>query len=74
MIMGGQSATGDLLSYMISSHPATSKLVLPKKGSIFDAVQEVLDDIVKRRELGSAVELAKDAFLYPDFRGKLLKC
>lgn len=66
----GQSATGILIDHIIVNHPAfpTAKSKL-KKRTIYEYLNESLQNLAKDRHLKSYHELTKDLHVWPDFHG-----
>ncbi|KAG8903075.1 hypothetical protein FRB99_003781 [Tulasnella sp. 403] len=74
---GGQSATGQLIDFIITSHPAYNKLqelAKEKDESIYDILAQQLEDLRKAASTNGLNEsltgLTKDLHMYPDFHGK----
>ncbi|KAM0746318.1 Pentulose kinase [Meredithblackwellia eburnea MCA 4105] len=69
---GGQSSTGQLLDFMIDTHPASAKLkaLAKEKGTNhFSLLTEILNDMAKERKVPFLSYLTKDYYLYPDLHG-----
>lgn len=69
---GGQSCTGALLDYIISSHPAReslAKLANDCKLSKFDYLNELLNEMTTELQLSSPLFLIKHMYLYGDYHG-----
>ncbi|GAA6019948.1 hypothetical protein JCM11491_006716 [Sporobolomyces phaffii] len=69
---GGQSSTGQLLDFMIDTHPASAKLkqVAEAQGTnIFALLTSILEDMVKDKGVPFMSYLTKDYYLYPDLHG-----
>ncbi|GAA5935503.1 hypothetical protein JCM1841_003912 [Sporobolomyces salmonicolor] len=69
---GGQSSTGQLLDFMIDTHPAAEKLkqLAKDKGTnIFALLTEILDTMVQEQKVPFMSYLTKDMYLYPDLHG-----
>ncbi|KAF9526703.1 hypothetical protein CPB83DRAFT_769830 [Crepidotus variabilis] len=69
---GGQSSTGQLLHFMLTTHKAYDELVDRgrKEGKdIFVVLDDVLEELRVDRGAESLVELTKDLHLYPDLHG-----
>ncbi|KAJ7672852.1 FGGY family of carbohydrate kinase [Mycena rosella] len=69
---GGQSSTGQLIDFMLTTHPAYPKLVEQGKAqgkSIFVVLQDLLEKLRAEENVASFTELMKDVHLYPDFHG-----
>ncbi|GAA5941733.1 FGGY-family carbohydrate kinase [Sporobolomyces koalae] len=69
---GGQSSTGQLLDFMIDTHPASAKLkeLAQSQGTnIFSMLTDILDQMVKDKGVPFMSYLTKDFYLYPDLHG-----
>ncbi|GAA5994564.1 FGGY-family carbohydrate kinase [Rhodotorula paludigena] len=69
---GGQSSTGQLLDFMIDTHPASAKLkqMAKEKGTNhFALLTEILDEMVKEKGAPFMSYLTRDMYLYPDLHG-----
>ncbi|KAE9398272.1 Pentulose kinase [Gymnopus androsaceus JB14] len=69
---GGQSSTGQLIDFMIKTHPAyprLQKLAEDQKTNIFAVLQELLQKMKKENGAESLTELTKDMHFYPDLHG-----
>nr|CAI5822762.1 unnamed protein product [Callosobruchus analis] len=67
---GGQSATGKLLDHVIDTHPASEGIKKKLEGRhIIQYLNNVLEQLAKRRQLKSVAFLTKDYHVYPDFHG-----
>lgn len=69
---GGQSSTGQLIDFIIDTHPATSKLkgLANEKGvSIFTLLHGILDDTARDRKAPTLSHLTRDLTIYPDLHG-----
>ncbi|GAA5977946.1 hypothetical protein JCM5350_006276 [Sporobolomyces pararoseus] len=69
---GGQSSTGQLLDFMIDTHPASTKLkeVAKEQGTnIFALLTSILEEMVKEKKVPFMSYLTKDFYLYPDLHG-----
>lgn len=77
---GGQSSTGQLLDFMIDTHPAAGKLkaLAKEKGmNHFALLTELLKNLALEKKAPFIAYLTKDYYLYPDLHGTspaLLKC
>ncbi|KII84305.1 hypothetical protein PLICRDRAFT_46171 [Plicaturopsis crispa FD-325 SS-3] len=72
MSTGGQSATGELISHVVTTHPAYAELLESARSNgltIFEQLDKHLERLVAEKKIASAVTLAKDVHLYPDFHG-----
>lgn len=70
---GGQSSTGQLLDFMIDTHPASARLkqLAKEKGTNhFSLLTEILRDMAKEKKVPFMSYLTKDIQLYPDLHGK----
>ncbi|CAG4988412.1 unnamed protein product [Parnassius apollo] len=66
----GQSASGMLLDYVISSHPAGIRLLKKyNTGEVRNHLRELLAKIAKRQQLNDVCFLTKDFHIWPDFHG-----
>jgi FGGY-family pentulose kinase len=71
---GGQSSTGQLLDFMIDTHPASAKLkqLAKEQGTNhFSLLTEILKKMAKDRKVPFMSYLTKDIQLYPDLHGEL---
>ncbi|KIK65750.1 hypothetical protein GYMLUDRAFT_39265 [Collybiopsis luxurians FD-317 M1] len=69
---GGQSSTGQLIDFMIKTHPAyprLQKLAEDQQSNIFNVLQELLQKMKKESGVESLTELTKDMHFYPDLHG-----
>ncbi|GAA6056062.1 hypothetical protein JCM3770_007006 [Rhodotorula araucariae] len=69
---GGQSSTGQLLDFMVDTHPASAKLkqMAEEKGTNhFALLTELLDEMVKEKKAPFMSYLTRDMHLYPDLHG-----
>ncbi|KAL5508501.1 hypothetical protein ACEPAH_6120 [Sanghuangporus vaninii] len=69
---GGQSSTGQLIDFMITTHPAYKELqeiAEKEKTSIHTVLANELERQRKEKGLESLTELTKDMHLYPDLHG-----
>ncbi|KAK4046299.1 hypothetical protein OIV83_006173 [Microbotryomycetes sp. JL201] len=69
---GGQSSTGQLLDFMIDTHPASARLkqMAKEKGTNhFSLLAEILTNMAKERKVPFMSYLTKDMTLYPDLHG-----
>ncbi|KAF9480235.1 Pentulose kinase [Pholiota conissans] len=69
---GGQSSTGQLIDFMLTTHPAYAELVQLGKDqqkNIHVVLQEILERLRVENNAESLTELIKDLHLYPDFHG-----
>lgn len=70
---GGQSSTGQLLDFMIDTHPASERLsALSKERGMnrFDVLTDLLKTMAKERGVEFLSLLTKDMYVYPDLHGK----
>ncbi|KAG7529414.1 hypothetical protein FFLO_05686 [Filobasidium floriforme] len=66
---GGQSSTGQLIDFIINTHPALSKAQEQAKESgkgLFDFLEDKLEELKKTRGVSSTTELTKHLHFYPD--------
>ncbi|WWD07669.1 hypothetical protein V865_005770 [Kwoniella europaea PYCC6329] len=66
---GGQSSTGQLIDFMMQTHPAYPKLVeLSKKSgkSTFELLGDRLEEMMKEKNAPTLTHLTKDLHFYPD--------
>ncbi|KAF6762435.1 ribitol kinase [Ephemerocybe angulata] len=69
---GGQSATGQLIEHMISTHPAKDALYKKAKEegkNIYTVLHDTLERLRVEQKVASYTELTKDLHIYPDFHG-----
>ncbi|KAF8904258.1 FGGY family of carbohydrate kinase [Mucidula mucida] len=69
---GGQSSTGQLIDFMLTTHAAYPRLVEEgkKQGkNIHVVLQDLLEELKAREKVDSLTELTKDLHLYPDLHG-----
>jgi FGGY-family pentulose kinase len=69
---GGQSSTGQLIDFIIETHPASTKakeLAKEKQTNIFTLLHTILDDLAKARSVPSLSHLTYDLTIYPDLHG-----
>ncbi|PWN32075.1 Pentulose kinase [Meira miltonrushii] len=69
---GGQSSTGQLIDFIIDTHPASERLkgLAQEKGtSIFALLHGILDDLSKERNAPTLSHLTHDLTIYPDLHG-----
>lgn len=69
---GGQSSTGQLLDFMIDTHPASERLsALAKERGMnrFDVLTDLLKTMAKERGVEFLSLLTKDMYVYPDLHG-----
>ncbi|GAA6032037.1 hypothetical protein JCM8097_003398 [Rhodosporidiobolus ruineniae] len=69
---GGQSSTGQLLDFMVDTHPAAAKLkqqAKEKGTNHFSLLAEILDEMVKEKKVPFMSYLTRDMYLYPDLHG-----
>lgn len=69
---GGQSSTGQLLDFMIETHPAVNKLkaLAKERGTNhFSLLTDLLDEMVAEKKAPFMSALTKDVYLYPDLHG-----
>ncbi len=69
---GGQSSTGQLIDFIIDTHPASPQLrtlASETNRSPFTVLHDKIDELVGAAGLPNASWLTKDVFVYPDFHG-----
>ncbi|KAF9268339.1 Pentulose kinase [Marasmius fiardii PR-910] len=69
---GGQSSTGQLIDFMIKTHPAYSRLVelgKEQQKNIHVVLYDTLQNLKKEANVESFTELTKDMHFYPDLHG-----
>ncbi|CCC68471.1 hypothetical protein NCAS_0B03870 [Naumovozyma castellii] len=69
---GGQTCTGELLSYVLSIHPAFKELINASgvaKIDKFQYLNNMLDELTIKHKVNSKLQLAKHIFFYGDYRG-----
>lgn len=69
---GGQSSTGQLIDFIIDTHPVSSKLkgLANEKGvSIFSLLHGILDERAREVKAPTLSHLTRDLFIYPDLHG-----
>ncbi|GAK63718.1 pentulose kinase [Moesziomyces antarcticus] len=69
---GGQSSTGQLIDFIIDTHPASPQLrtlASETNRSPFTVLHDKIDELVAAAGLPDASWLTKDVFVYPDFHG-----
>ncbi|KAJ6627391.1 FGGY family of carbohydrate kinase [Mycena sp. CBHHK59/15] len=69
---GGQSSTGQLIDFMLTTHPAYPKLIEQGKAqgrNLFVVLQDLLEKLRAEEEVDSLTEMMKDVHMYPDFHG-----
>ncbi|PPR03320.1 hypothetical protein CVT24_012596 [Panaeolus cyanescens] len=69
---GGQSSTGQLIDFVLTTHPAYNEAVkLSQEGSttIHQVLEDTLERLRKQNNVDSLTELTKDLHIYPDFHG-----
>lgn len=74
---GGQSSTGQLLDFMLETHPAWNKLLenSKQKGiNHFVYLGELLDELMKEEQAPFLTYLTKDLHIYPDLHGTCNSC
>jgi ribulose kinase len=74
---GGQSSTGQLLDFMLETHPAWNKLLSISKDkgvNHFVYLGELLDELVKEQKAPFLTYLTKDLHIYPDLHGEFTSC
>ncbi|PRT56707.1 hypothetical protein B9G98_04327 [Wickerhamiella sorbophila] len=69
---GGQSTTGELLHFVLTTHPAHTELeAKADQGGLskFDILNDLLGEMRKQKSLDSVILLSKDLFFYGDLYG-----
>ncbi|KAI0922037.1 hypothetical protein AcW1_004143 [Taiwanofungus camphoratus] len=69
---GGQSSTGQLIDFMITTHPAYPKLLElaeERKADIHEVLHDELEKLCLEAKVESWTELTKDMHFYPDLHG-----
>ena len=69
---GGQTCTGELLSFILRSHPAYDALTFICKTedvSPYEYLNSLLGDMAKEKKVDSVLQLVKHIFFYGDLRG-----
>ncbi|THH01759.1 hypothetical protein EW026_g1009 [Hermanssonia centrifuga] len=69
---GGQSSTGQLIDFMITTHPAYGKLKAlaeERKTSIHEVLHDELEKLQAELGAESFTEITKDMHFYPDLHG-----
>ncbi|PWY98462.1 Pentulose kinase [Testicularia cyperi] len=69
---GGQSSTGQLIDFIIDTHPAASRLrdvAADTNRTTFGVLHDRLDELTAAKSLPHTSHLTKDLFIYPDFHG-----
>ncbi|KAF5346942.1 hypothetical protein D9758_010142 [Tetrapyrgos nigripes] len=69
---GGQSSTGQLIDFMLKTHPAYPRLVelgKDQQKNIHAVLQDVLHAAKEEYKVESLTELTKDLHFYPDLHG-----
>ncbi|CAK5262634.1 unnamed protein product [Mycena citricolor] len=64
---GGQSSTGQLIDFILTTHPAYA--ATKAKGNVFALLEEELDRLCQAEGAESITELIRGAWMYPDFHG-----
>lgn len=69
---GGQSSTGQLIDFMIKTHPAYNQLkeiAEERKTNIHAVLHDELEKLRQEAQVESFTELTKDMHMYPDLHG-----
>ncbi|KAF9004763.1 FGGY family of carbohydrate kinase [Cyathus striatus] len=69
---GGQSSTGQLIDFILKTHPAYPELVevgKQQQKNIHTLIQENLERLQEENKVDNFTELTKDLHMYPDFHG-----
>ncbi|KAK2462324.1 hypothetical protein APHAL10511_005630 [Amanita phalloides] len=72
MSEGGQSSTGQLIEFILITHPAYPQLVEQSKREnrpVHDVLEDILQRLRAEQDVETNVELTKDVQFYPDFHG-----
>jgi len=71
---GGQSSTGQLIDFMIKTHPAypqLQQLAKEQDRNMFDVLGDKLEEMRVARGCETLTHLTRDLHLYPDVRPQL---
>lgn len=69
---GGQSSTGQLIDFIINTHPALSKAQEQAKDAgqgLFEFLEDRLEHLKKTKNVNSTTELTRHLHFYPDLHG-----
>ncbi|GJJ07740.1 hypothetical protein Clacol_001945 [Clathrus columnatus] len=69
---GGQSSTGQLIDFIISTHPSRDvleKLASERNVTNFEVLEQELERLQKEKGVDSLTELTRDLHFYPDLHG-----
>jgi FGGY-family pentulose kinase len=69
---GGQSSTGQLIDFIVNTHPAlqeTKQLASEKNQNIYTFLTEHLNILKDRKGVSQVQDLTRDLHIYPDFHG-----
>ncbi|KAI0052638.1 Pentulose kinase [Auriscalpium vulgare] len=69
---GGQSSTGQLIDFIITTHPAYAELkerAAKQQANIHEVLRQIMDEVKRAEGAGSWTETIKDMHLYPDLHG-----
>jgi FGGY-family pentulose kinase len=69
---GGQSSTGQLIDFVLTTHPAYGKLkekAAQDNSNIHQVLQELLEKLRVERDAENLTELTQDMHFYPDLHG-----
>ncbi|KAI0786483.1 Pentulose kinase [Abortiporus biennis] len=69
---GGQSSTGQLIDFMIKTHPAYNELqslTKERNANVHEVLQDILERIRVDENVESLTEVTKDMHMYPDLHG-----
>jgi ribulose kinase len=73
---GGQSSTGQLLDFMLETHPAYNKLLEQAKQKgvhHFVLLGQLLEELQKEQEAPFLTYLTRNLHIYPDLHGQYLQ-
>ncbi|KAI5449982.1 hypothetical protein NCC49_003873 [Naganishia albida] len=69
---GGQSSTGQLIDFIMQTHPAYSKvqaMAEEKNSNVFGILEARLEELKKERGCDTSTELTRNIHFYPDLHG-----
>ena len=70
---GGQSSTGQLLDFMLETHPAYTKLLAQAKEkgiNHFVLLGQLLEELLQEQEAPFLTYLTRGLHIYPDLHGR----
>lgn len=73
---GGQSSTGQLIDFMVDTHPYAAQLkkeAKEKGTNHYALLSEILEQLKSQNNAPSLTYLTKDYLIYPDFHGRVSK-